>query len=235
VRRERKDNRIPGTALKNRERVKGSLMKPLRLFLLLTFVFFFVGFGITGVLFAVGSPNFLVVIVQVLMAWTPTLAFAIIHRQVEPDRSLWRSVAARFSTPLKVPLLAAAVLIPVVATVIVGVVYSGISHRAFFDLTAKLSAGSILLIFLDGLIRGPLGEELGWRGYLQLELNKRFPVLKSSLLVGLIWGVWHLPLWFVSGFSGTHLLLYVVFFMAGLVSFSVITGYLYGNTSFLRT
>jgi hypothetical protein len=49
--------------------------------------------------------------------------------------------------------------------------------------------------------------------------------LKLSLIVGVIWGLWHLPLWFVSGFQGVNLLLYVVFFMVGLVSFSVIIGY----------
>ncbi len=204
-------------------------MNPLKQFLWLTFVLFIVGFGITGILFSLNSPNALVVIVQVIMAWTPTMAFALIHRKVETDRSLWRSIADRFAAPLNFPLLAASVLVPVVATGVVWFVYSGVSHRTLFDLTAKLSAGSIALIFLDGVIRGPLGEELGWRGYLQLELNKRFSVLKASLLVGGIWGVWHLPLWFVSGFQGTHLLLYVVFFMAGLVSFSVIIGYIYSR------
>jgi len=38
-----------------------------------------------------------------------------------------------------------------------------------------------------------------------------------------------LPLWFVSGFEGVNLLLYIVFFMIGLVSFSVIIGYIYSQ------
>ena len=82
-------------------------------------------------------------------------------------------------------------------------------------------------MFVDSLIRGPLGEELGWRGYLQIELDKRYTPLGSSLIVGVIWGVWHLPLWFVTGFQGANLLLYIVFFMVGLVSFSVIIAYVY--------
>jgi len=84
-------------------------------------------------------------------------------------------------------------------------------------------------MFVDSLIRGPLGEELGWRGYLQIELNKRFSLIGSSLAVGTIWGLWHLPLWFVSGFQGVNLFLYVVFFLVGLVSFSVIIGYVHGR------
>lgn len=204
-------------------------MKPMNLFLLLTFVLFIVGFGITGILISIDSPNYLVVLAQIVMAWTPTVAFAIIHRRVDPGRSIWRNIADRFAAPIKLLPLLASILIPVVATIIVWAGYSMVSGEALFDLVAKLSVGSILLMFLDSLIRGPLGEELGWRGYLQIELNKRFSLLKSSLIVGGIWGVWHLPLWFVSGFQGVNLLLYIVFFMIGLVSFSVIIGYIYSR------
>ena len=204
-------------------------MKPLNLFLLLTFVLFFVGFAITGILISVGSPNYLVVLAQILMAWTPTAAFAIIHRKVDPGRSLWHYIKDRFATPIRLLPLLASILIPVVATALVWFGYSMVSGKALFDLVAELSVGSILVMFFDSLIRGPLGEELGWRGYLQIELNKRFFLLTSSLIVGLIWGVWHLPLWFVSGFQGLDLLFYIVFFMVGLVSFSVIIGYIYGR------
>jgi membrane protease YdiL (CAAX protease family) len=204
-------------------------MKPLYLFLLLTFVLFIVGFAITGILISVGGPNYLVVLAQVVMAWTPTAAFAIIHRKVDPGRSLWRYIADLFATRIRLLPLLASILIPVVATIAVWIGYSLVSGKALFDLVANLSAASLLVMFVDGLIRGPLGEELGWRGYLQIELNKRFPLLGSSLIVGVIWGLWHLPLWFVSGFQGVNLLLYIVFFMVGLVSFSVIIGYIYGR------
>lgn len=36
------------------------------------------------------------------------------------------------------------------------------------------------------------GEEFGWRGYLQMRLE-RYGVLQSCLLTGLIWGIWHVP------------------------------------------
>lgn len=204
-------------------------MKPLNLFLLLTFVLFIVGFGITGILISIDSPNYLVILAQIVMAWTPTIAFAIVHPRVDSGRSLWQYISDRFATPIKLPPLLASIFVPVVATTIVWVGYSMVASKVFFDLVAKLSVGSVLLMFLDSLIRGPLGEELGWRGYLQIELNKRFSLLKSSLIVGGIWGVWHLPLWFVSGFQGTNLLLYILFFMIGLIAFSVIIGYIYSR------
>ncbi|MBX4262199.1 CPBP family intramembrane metalloprotease (plasmid) [Clostridium estertheticum] len=60
----------------------------------------------------------------------------------------------------------------------------------------------ILLNFLLVIpFGGPLMEELGWRGFvlprLQSKLNPGF----SSLILGIIWACWHLPLFFIPGTS----------------------------------
>jgi membrane protease YdiL (CAAX protease family) len=36
-----------------------------------------------------------------------------------------------------------------------------------------------------------LGEEIGWRGFLVPELYGRFGYIKTSLITGIIWSVWH--------------------------------------------
>lgn len=54
------------------------------------------------------------------------------------------------------------------------------------------------LVFLVG---GPLGEELGWRGYALPAIQERLGWRSASLVLGSIWGVWHLPLFFVAGSS----------------------------------
>lgn len=42
-------------------------------------------------------------------------------------------------------------------------------------------------------------EEIGWRGILQPELEKLMSFSKATLLVVIIWAIWHLPLWFIAG------------------------------------
>lgn len=53
---------------------------------------------------------------------------------------------------------------------------------------------------LQGLIAGitinaiaGFGEELGWRGFLQKELG-HMGFWKSSIVIGLVWGLWHAPI-----------------------------------------
>lgn len=44
-----------------------------------------------------------------------------------------------------------------------------------------------------------LGEEIGWRGFALPRLQQRFPALQSSLILGTIHTIWHLPFWTVLG------------------------------------
>ena len=64
--------------------------------------------------------------------------------------------------------------------------------------------------FLVFLIGGPLGEEFGWRGLALPALEARFSPAWASLLLGVIWTVWHLPLFFISA-SAQHSLPFGLF------------------------
>jgi membrane protease YdiL (CAAX protease family) len=45
---------------------------------------------------------------------------------------------------------------------------------------------------LAALVVFPLGEEFGWRGFAYPKMAARFGLVRGSLLLGLVWGVWHL-------------------------------------------
>jgi membrane protease YdiL (CAAX protease family) len=46
---------------------------------------------------------------------------------------------------------------------------------------------------------GPLGEEIGWRGFLQPQLQNKYTPLKTSIIIAAIWLSWHIPLFWLEG------------------------------------
>jgi len=55
------------------------------------------------------------------------------------------------------------------------------------------------LLFLMLLLQ--LGEEFGWRGFALDRLQKKFGSIYASLILGLIWALWHLPMFLAVGFG----------------------------------
>jgi membrane protease YdiL (CAAX protease family) len=51
---------------------------------------------------------------------------------------------------------------------------------------------SILPIMLIGILIGAVCEEIGWRGFLQPILETKYSILIAAIIVGTIWGLWHI-------------------------------------------
>lgn len=62
------------------------------------------------------------------------------------------------------------------------------------------------------LLGGPVQEEYGWRGYALDRLQGRWGALAGSVILGLVWTLWHLPFWFMegAGMEGTPLPVYTI-------------------------
>jgi membrane protease YdiL (CAAX protease family) len=58
---------------------------------------------------------------------------------------------------------------------------------------------SLLMSLVITLFLGPLSEELGWRGFALDRMITRWGFFRAALLLGLVWGAWHLPLFFIPG------------------------------------
>jgi membrane protease YdiL (CAAX protease family) len=85
------------------------------------------------------------------------------------------------------------------------------------------------VILVGAILGGPIGEEPGWRGFALPRLQARYGPLVGSLLLGAIWGSWHLV-----GFLGGWLGPFSVEACAGLIlagmAFSVIVTWVYNHT-----
>ena len=81
-----------------------------------------------------------------------------------------------------------------------------------------------LFYLLTTLLSGPLSEEAGWRGFALPRLESKFNALYSSLILGVIWACWHIPLHFVE----TRLPFYIFIFLNLIIS--ILITWAYNNT-----
>lgn len=82
------------------------------------------------------------------------------------------------------------ILLYVLAVVVAGVgEMAPLSGATLRTLLFSAEAGLLVSLFL----RGAMGEELGLRGFALPRLQERISPFRASLVIGLFWGLWHLP------------------------------------------
>ncbi|WP_296494460.1 type II CAAX endopeptidase family protein [Rhodoferax sp.] len=107
-------------------------------------------------------------------------------------------------------------------------------HIALGGAIATSPASGHLLMTLVNLplvllLGGPMGEEFGWRGYALPVLQDRLGWRAASLGLGLVWGMWHLPLFFIDGTAQAHIPL--ALFLLSVVAMSVVFAWLVNHTA----
>ena len=93
-------------------------------------------------------------------------------------------------------------------------------------------AGFLPTFLRAALLGGAIAEETGWRGYALSRLMKTRSALSASVIIGLIWGIWHLPISLVPGANFPIELnptLFIVF-VINAVFISIIMTWLFNNT-----
>lgn len=91
-------------------------------------------------------------------------------------------------------------------------------------LNAWLSVPILVVV----LLIPALFEEIGWRGLALPRLQSRYGALAASLIIGVAWAVWHLPIWFIpeAGFSSLPFPIFAAF----TVAISVLFTWLYNGS-----
>jgi membrane protease YdiL (CAAX protease family) len=104
----------------------------------------------------------------------------------------------------------------------------GLLQGAPADLPVLSNPWTILPTFLLMLLLGGGQEEFGWRGYALDILQERWSALVASLILGLIWGLWHLPLFFVKSAGQYYIPLWA--FLLASPALSILTTWVYNST-----
>ena len=183
-------------------------------FLALTFAISLASFACIVAIPAARSPESIVGLpFWLIMVWGPSLAALILSARAHELADLLGR-AIRVST---VPLAAWALVVAPLAILLLLKPFSP-------DSTTPINAGLVAAMIGFNLILGPLGEELGWRGFFQEQLNQRIGWLEASLLIGVIWLCWHLPLWTI---NTPHAQIALPLFAAHCLLYSVIIGAAY--------
>ena len=145
----------------------------------------------------------------------------ILFKRIYPGQNFIEYVKDKFRNKLKFKIIFVAIGVQALITVLVIFIIACKNNEMMPSFTIS-SLGMFIYLFLKNLFAGPLGEELGWRGFALNELQKKHPPIKASIIIGFWWGLWHLPIWFTTGFTGINLIKYITFFMIAIISVSII-------------
>jgi hypothetical protein len=76
--------------------------------------------------------------------------------------------------------------------------FAGAALKGNFGVETFTSARALVLALFFMAVKGPI-EEFGWRGLALPTMQRRLPPVWAGILIGIIWGLWHLPAFMLSG------------------------------------
>ncbi|MCK1998757.1 CPBP family intramembrane metalloprotease [Psychrobacillus psychrodurans] len=196
------------------------LKNPVTSFILLTNIIFLPLFILVGVIRMLEFPVWVFDVMLCISAWSSTFAFGVLFKRIYPGQSFIQFAKDRFKNKLKFSVILTVSMIQVFIFLVILFIVSNNSEAD--SIFTKTSWGMLVYFFFKNLLSGPLGEEIGWRGFAQIELQKKHSPLKASIILGFWWGIWHLPIWFTTGYVGIDLIKYMLFFMISIQSTTII-------------
>ena len=114
-------------------------------------------------------------------------------------------------------------LMPAIAVPAICIIMSSLI-MTYFEVDYVSWEGDALFYILNfiAMLIGCTAEEIGWRGFLLRRLQKKYTPFASSVIVGILWGVWHLN--FTGGLLG------FVLYAVTIIEMSILMTWLYNKS-----
>lgn len=168
------------------------------------------------------APPVIMWIVRNLIAWSPTYLLLIGWKYFRPDEKRMSFVKRCFSGKVKVFPLLSSFALTFGISILSLLIYSVMTGKSMLSCINLGTTALPLSIFLS-FTSGPTGEELGWRGFMREEFNKKYNFLKSCVWQGLVWCFWHTLLWVVdSEFTDWRAVPYIISNIVVITSITVL-------------
>ena len=181
----------------------------------------------TGLLPYTLPPVVVVVAIAAATFTGPTLSAFVMVRAVEgregPKRLLRRYVQWRVKFRWYL-----FVLLVIPASEVLGAIVLPGVLASFQPVTLGLVLGYPLAFVTTFVLGGPLGEEPGWRGFALPRLQTAYGPLPGSVLLGVLWALWHLPL-FWSGVWTPPTVANIVMFVVMITLLTVVMTWVFNN------
>ncbi len=165
---------------------------------------------------------------------------AILLTYFKEDKEVWNDYWKRVVDVKRIGIVWMAVVLFLPAfrsglAMITGILINGIFPSFEIAMEFLSDPFFFILYLLFSLIYGPLPEELSWRGYALDRLQKKWNALNSSIILGILWGLWHWPMFFMvgtyqSGEMPIGSMRFWLNFCAGIVATTILMTWIYNNT-----
>ncbi len=173
-------------------------IKELRIFFVITF-FITWALWLPSVLKALGiSVPIGFLIISMMASFTPSIVGLILHRRFLGTELFKIDMRERLTFYFKKRWLIG-ILILFFGTSTVSYFLMRLFVRNFVPVNTMPWYMAPLVFIQILLIGGALGEEFGWRGFVLPRLLKITRPMYASLILGVLWSIWHLPLFFMEG------------------------------------
>ena len=197
-------------------------------FVLLTFLISWTAWGILAVLsIGPGEALDLGLLLFIIGGLGPPIAAVIVTRFTEGSRSMRQLLGRLLRWRVDVRWYGVAVLLPavfVISALLLDWLFRG-EHTPIPAPDFVLIM--VVLIITQSIFFGGL-EEIAWRGYALPRLQSSLNALTTSLVLGVVWAIWHAPLFVIPGTTQTDLPA-VPYFLVGL-ALAVLFTWIYNST-----